>query len=348
MNISSTAKHTLKGAGALAMCLALIILITGCSSADKKAEESLFAMDTYMTFTAYGKNADDALKDAKEIITSCENLWSVTKADSEISRLNAAGELPLSKDTRDILAAALYAREYTGGCFDISVYPLVEAWGFTNGNYRVPDETEISELLKRVGEGKLSIEGDKAILARGSRLDLGGIAKGFVGDMVIKRFKDSGISSALISLGGNIHALGSKPDGSKWKIAIQSPYDQSYLGVLSVSDKCVITSGIYERNFTAPDGTLYGHIISPFDGRPVSNDLCSVTVVCDEGRLGDALSTALFVMGGSKAVEFWKVHEGFELILLCTDGTLYVTQGVYGSFEPRNNTAVTNVCEIKR
>jgi Membrane-associated lipoprotein involved in thiamine biosynthesis len=156
------------------------------------------------------------------------------------------------------------------------------------------------------------------------------------------------VKSAIVNLGGNVQTLGSKPDGSAWRIGIRSPYGSSLLGTVEVRNMCVITSGAYERSFTAPDGTVYGHIISPFTGRPVQNACVSSTVVAEEGAMADALSTALFVMGPEKAAEFWKAHGGFEFLLLDDQGTLYVTEGILSSFTSANGGDVKTVCEIKR
>ena len=314
----------------------------------QKSEGTLFAMDTYMSFAAYGENADEAIEEAKQLIEECERKWSVTDAQSEIGKLNEGGFLEPSEETLELIKLALSYSKYTNSCFDPAIYPLVRAWGFTTGENRVPPQSEIDALLPYEDARNVILDGDTVRLQEGMSLDLGGIAKGRAGDEVLALFKSKGIKSALISLGGNVQMLGHKPDGNDWKIGIHSPYGNEIIAVVGVSDRCVITSGAYERYFTAEDGTVYGHIISPFDGYPVSNDLASVTVIAGSGALGDALSTALFVMGAESAIEFWKANQGFEIILLSKDGTLYVSEGILPSFEARTSSAVKSVCEIKR
>ncbi len=317
-------------------------------AADIKYTDSLLAMDTYMTFTVYGDNAEKATNEVKALITDCEKSWSVTDENSEISRLNRTGEAVLSLRTKDLLEKAKAYCRYTDGHFDPTIYPLVRAWGFTTGEYRVPASDELEELKKLTGADKLILLDDKAILSEGSMVDLGGVAKGYVGDLAMQTLKQNGIKSALISLGGNVQTLGVKPDGKNWIVGIRSPYDNGLIGKISIGEGCVITSGAYERHFTAEDGTLYGHIISPFTGKPAANGLVSVTIVADTGSKADALSTALFVMGTEEAIRFWKENAGFEVIMLSDDGTLFVSEGIYASFEPLDSKDVKTICEIKR
>lgn len=130
-----------------------------------------------------------------------------------------------------------------------------------------------------------------------------------------------------------MQALGTKTDGSKWRVAVQSPDDtEDYLGILSVQDKAVITSGGYERYFEQ-DGKTYHHIIDPKTGYPAENGLTSVTIVSEDGTLADGLSTSLFIMGKEKAIEFWKAHsDEFDIIMLTDEGKLYVTEGIQDDF----------------
>ena len=152
------------------------------------------------------------------------------------------------------------------------------------------------------------------------KIDLGGIAKGYTSSRIMDIFKENGITSGLVNLGGNVQALGTKTDGSNWRVAVQSP------------DEAVITSGGYERYFEQ-DGVTYHHIIDPKTGYPAENGLVSVTIVSSDGTLADGLSTSLFIMGEEKAAEFWKAHsDEFEAILETDDGTIYVTEGLKDSF----------------
>ncbi len=329
------------------MVLLMALSLSACTK-NKSETRELFAMDTYMTLTAYGESADKALDDAVRLINENDARWSVTRPESEVSRLNAQKSAAVSEETKQLLGRASEMSAFTDGAFDPTVYPLVKAWGFTTGAHRVPGDEEIGGLLELVGMDKLSLSGAEASLSGGAQIDLGGIAKGYTGDMVLSLLRKAGVKSAIVNLGGNVQTLGSKPDGSAWRIGIRSPYGSSLLGTVEVRNMCVITSGAYERSFTVPDGTVYGHIISPFTGRPVQNACVSSTVVAEEGGTADALSTALFVMGPEKAAEFWKAHGGFEFLMLDDQGTLYATEGILSSFTSANGGDVKTVCEIKR
>ena len=157
--------------------------------------------------------------------------------------------------------------------------------------------------------------------------------KGYASDRLRTIMQENGISSALASLGGNVVAYGAKPDGSGWNIAVQDPDDLSgYIGVLSVTDKMVVTSGAYQRYFIS-DGVTYHHIIDPLTGFPANNGLKSVTIVSDSGVEADGLSTALFVMGKDAAIDFWQAHdELFDAVLVGSDNTVYVTVNIKDTF----------------
>ena len=139
-----------------------------------------------------------------------------------------------------------------------------------------------------------------------------------------------GIASAIVELGGNVQALGAKPDGSPWRVALQAP-EGGYAGVLEIVDKAVVTSGGYQRYFEQ-DGEIYWHIIDPAQGRPARSGLQSVTIVADEGTLCDGLSTALFVMGREEALDFWRTRNDFECVLISEDNTVAITEGLEESF----------------
>jgi thiamine biosynthesis lipoprotein len=212
----------------------------------------------------------------------------------------------------------------------------MELWGFTSGDYKVPKEKEIKKLLANMNSEDITLNedtGEVAFEKNGMKVDFGGIAKGYTSAEIMDIFKENGIESGMVSLGGNVQVLGTKTDGSPWKVAVQNPNsEEEYLGILEAEDKAVITSGGYERYFEK-DGTTYHHILDPSTGKPAENGLTSVTIVSEDGALADGLSTALFVMGTEKAKEFWKNHhEEFEVILFTDDGKLLISEGLETSF----------------
>ena len=336
------------------VCLLFGVMLLWSSAliclASEKTTRDIFAMDTHISITVYGEMDSEVLDAAESLLTEREQRWSVTLEESEISRINHAGgnAVAVSEDTAEILSYALRMAENTGGAFDPTIYPLVRAWGFTTDEYRIPQQAEIDRLLKLVDYNLVSVDGGTVNLAEGMQIDLGGIAKGYAGDEVADLLKQHGVESAMINLGGNVHVIGNKPDGSAWKIGVKSPADDGLLGVLSVCDQCIITSGAYERYFTAEDGTKYGHIIDPDTGYPVDNGVLSVTVVGSEGGRCDALSTALFVMGADGACDYWRENEGFEMIILAEDGSLYITEGIEADFAANTSAMVSEICVIER
>ncbi len=307
------------------------------SSSTEPVSQEIFAMDTYMTVTAYGDNAQKGVTDAIAEIERLDNLLSIGKENSEIAKLNKSGSAALSDDTAVMVTKALDLYKSTGGAFDITVLPLMELWGFTTQDYYVPTEDEIQSTLQRVGADKLTWDESTKTLTLGDNqeIDLGGIAKGFTSSRIMEIFKKDGVTCGMVSLGGNVHLLGTKQDGSEWRVGIQDPDNtDDMLGVLEADDCAVITSGAYERNFEK-DGVTYHHIIDPATGKPSNSGLTSVTIVSKDGTLADGLSTSLFVMGKDKAIAYWKQHaDEFDTILVDKDRNVYITEGIADSFTP--------------
>jgi len=236
-----------------------------------------------------------------------ENLLSKYIPDSEISRLNRSGSLKVSPDTFYIIKKAKELCQASAGAFDITVAPLVDLWGFTNRQYKLPAEDSIKNTLKLVGCDKIILhEKDNVVEFKfpGMKIDLGAIGKGFAIDCAVKILKENNINSCLINAGGQVYALGEK-SGSPWKVAIQNPRKPEITGTLELKDKSVSTSGDYEQ-FFFENGKRYCHIIDPKTGYPVTSGVSSITVVTDSGLEADALSTAVFVLGKNRGEELLK------------------------------------------
>lgn len=313
---------------------------------DEVTSESrdIFAMDTYMTVTAYGADAKEAVDDAEAEINRLDQLLSTGDEESEIARLNVNKSGTLSEDGGYLVERALELYDETDGAFDIAVYPIMQAWGFPTKQFQVPEQSTLDALLPLTDAGLIRYDaGTREISFEqdGMEIDLGGIAKGYTSSRIVDIFKEHGITSGLINLGGNVQVLGGKMDGTDWRVAVQSPDDSDeYVGILSIRDKAVITSGGYERYFEQ-DGVTYHHIIDPATGYPAETGLKSVTVVSSDGTLADGLSTSLFVMGKDKACEFWKAHsDEFDFILMADDNTLYVSEGIADAFSSDYDTEV--------
>jgi thiamine biosynthesis lipoprotein len=239
-----------------------------------------------------------------------------------------------------MIREAMSLTETTGGAFDMTIYPLMELWGFTTGDFGVPAEEELESLLSSVGSDRLTLDETNSTLTLGENqgIDLGGIAKGFTSDRLMEIFAEYDLVSGVVSLGGNVQCYGTKPDGSLWRCGIENPLEpddtSSLLGILSVDGQAVITSGAYERYFVDEDtGETYHHILDPKTGYPANNGLISVTIVSDSGLLADGLSTACYVMGLEDSIQYWENYgENFDLILMTEDGEVYITQPLVESF----------------
>ena len=316
------------------------------SDSSQEYTSDVFAMDTYMTLIAYGENAQEAVEAGIAEIQRLDDLLSTGKDTSEVAQINANGGGVLSEDTDYLVKRALDIYQSTNGAFDISIYPVMQLWGFTTGNFAVPSESDLAAKLALVDAGKIILSeenGQTSIsLPEGMEIDLGGIAKGYTSGRVMDVMKSYGIKSAVINLGGNAHVLGNKTDGSQWKVGIQDPEDENgYLGGVSVTDKAIITSGGYERYFVDEDtGVKYHHIIDPKTGYSANNGLISVTIVSADSTLADGLSTSLFVLGTEDAITYCEEHcaeDGFDAIMEDEDGKLYITDDIYDDFINMNN-----------
>ena len=333
--------------------LLLVLLICGCSkstqnSTSEPVSNTFFAMDTTMDFRIYGDKS--LLQDAQNVITDLEKKVSVTDSDSEIYKINETGSGTLTGNADTLMQTALDMCRRTDGALDISIYPIVKAWGFTTGNYQVPDENTIQSLLSHVDYTQIQYDKStgNVTIPEGMTIDLGSIAKGYAGELAAQTLRDKGVTSALLNLGGNVQTIGSKPDGSSWTIGIKDPKnpDTAMMG-LSVKDQAVVTSGGYERYFEQ-NGKTYWHIMDPATGHPADSGLLSVTVVGDNGGICDALSTSLFVMGLDKAYDLWSKSDDFEAVFVTDSGDVYITEGLKDKFSLSDDYKDTSVKVLKR
>lgn len=334
---------------ALLLCCALVLPLSACGEA-KSTTQQIFAMDTVMDLTAYGKKADDGINAAISIINSMDKLLDPENERSKTYEINHAMGSPVvvNEQIAKMLRTAQTVYERTNGAFDLTTYPLSKLWGFIDQNYRVPSDAEIERLLPCVDMSKVQLAAtdDSAnslvTMPADMALSFGAVAKGCASDYAIQAMRAAGVTSGVVSLGGNVQTLGKKPDGSDWNIAIQDPNDTgSYLGYLTVGETAVITSGSYQRYFTE-GGQKYHHILSPATGRPVNNGLLAVTIVCEDGTLADCLSTAMFVLGPQAALNYWRTYGGFEMLLVKADGHVVITNGLYGQFTPNGDSYVVD------
>ena len=317
-----------------AVLAALLLCLSGCGVQSEPEQLSLFAMDTYMSLVAIGDGASDVLQACSNEINTLEQRLSRTIETSSVAQLNANGSAQLDDDTAALLQAALRYSAETGGAFDVTIAPLVELWGITGDDPRVPAQSEIDALLPLVGSGHVHLEGTAAALDEGCAIDLGGIAKGYASDKTAELFAESGIFGGFVSLGGNVYVHGVTAEGQPWNVAIQDPRNtEAYACTLRLSDAFVVTSGGYQRYFEQ-DGVRYHHILDPKTGRPAASGLQSVSVVSQDDTLADALSTALFVMGLDAGAALYRAGDlAFEAIFMTDDGSVWITPGLAGQYQ---------------
>ena len=217
------------------------------ASDDAEAVRDVFAMDTYMTVKAYGSNGDAAVDAAVDEINRLDALLSTGKKDSEIGQINANNGGQLSEDGAVLMERSLELYKSTNGAFDVAIYPVMKAWGFTDGNYQVPDADTLKATLELADPSLIDYDNETSTVSfkkDGVQIDLGGIAKGYTSSRIMDIYKEKGVTSGLVNLGGNAQVFGTKPDGSLWRVAVQSPdSEDEYLGVLETKDKAIITSG---------------------------------------------------------------------------------------------------------
>ncbi|MDU5014100.1 MAG: FAD:protein FMN transferase, partial [Clostridium botulinum] len=320
----------------LLLCICLPLVFVGC---DSKSEEPVsretYLMGTIINIKAYGKNADKAVQASVDKISDIENKMSLNISTSEINKINKnAGIAPVkvSKNTFDVVKASLIYSEKTKGSFDITVEPLVSLWGIGTDKARIPSKDEISNALSLINYKDVVInEKESTIMLKrkGQAIDLGAIAKGYTADELKKVLLNYNVSSAFLNLGGNVYVLGNKPDKTPWKIGVQNPLEPrgDYLGIVSVSDKSVVTSGNYERFFER-NGKRYHHIFDTKTGYPAEKGLISVSIISDKSIDGDALSTSVYTLGldeGKKLIESLK---DVEAVFVTNDKKVYTTSGL--------------------
>jgi len=324
--------------------LCMSLLLGGCQASKAKAAEEnkqsrvVFYFDTVVTVTAYTEDAD-ILSEMEAECLRYENLLSKTIEGSDVWNINhAKGErVAVSPETRELIEKALEFSRLSDGRFDISIEPCVALWDFTGENIGVlPDAEELAQAAEKVDWTKIDVNDEGVQIPEGMSIDLGAIAKGYISDRIADFLREGGVESALLNVGGNVRTLGLKPDGSNWRIGIQDPEgvrDQSIVGVVTLGDNAVVTSGIYERGFTL-DGVVYHHILDTDTGWSVQNELAGVSIVTQEACTADALSTTVFAMGLEEGSAFIESLEGVDAIFVTREGDISWTSGLNDLFSP--------------
>jgi len=306
---------------------------------DRLYEMESFCMGTIISQKVYGENAKIAAIEVEDEIKRLEGLMSFFLESSEVSKLNkAAGqyEVELSDEVLFVLNKAKYYSDICQGSFDITIAPIARLWGIFTSREKIPSQEEINEALKLTGHNYLSINNDlktSKLEKSGQCVDLGAIAKGYAADRAIEIYKQHGVESAFVNIGGNVAVLGNRPNGDPFRVGIQNPLLErgQCLGAVNAANKTVVTSGDYVRYFEK-DNKKYHHILDSRTGYPAESSLISTTIVSKESIDADALSTAIFILGLEAGIKLIDSQEDMEAIFITKDKNIYVTKGLKEDF----------------
>lgn len=314
-----------------AAALGIMVLVSGCTTPPESESLTMSGMyfDTIVQIEAWGAT-DDIMEHCKELCEYYEGLFSATIDTSEVSEINQAEGKPVtvSPETAELISKGVEYGRLSNGRFDVTIAPASSLWNFTdNTENTIPDPEKLDEAVSHIDYSCIQIEGNTVTLTDPeARIDLGGIAKGYIADRLKEYLISEGIEHALIDLGGNMLTLGGRYDGTAFRIGIQRPFAETgtVMAAVSVRDKSVVSSGDYERYFEK-DGVVYHHILDPDTGYPVQNDLDQVTIISDESVDGDALSTTCFTLGLEEGMKLIRSLDGVEAVFVTKDGKLHTS-----------------------
>ncbi|MBQ7896462.1 MAG: FAD:protein FMN transferase [Oscillospiraceae bacterium] len=337
-------KRIVKRMLSLLLCLAMMLPLSACGES-KMSQAQVFAMDTVMTLTAYGNQREAGLAAAQSVIVSMDAMLDPQIPTSTVYAINTAqgNNVVVSGQIATMLSTAKTVYDQSGGALDLTLYPLIKRWGFEDNKYYEPTAEEIAQDLARTCYDEMVLtsfpsSGSYSVAFPSyAEISFASIGKGCAAANAIDAMRQAGVTSGIISLGGNVQTLGTKPDGTNWDVAVQDPNTpENYLGVVNVGETAVVTSGSYQKNFTNLKGKTYHHIINPTTGYPTTHNLLSATIICQDGTMADALSTAMYVLGETKALNYWRTYGGFEMILVRNDNHVICTKGLIEKFTLAN------------
>lgn len=306
-----------------------LFLLSGCSKdqTDQTLTYTDSLFDTVISVQIYDSDDESLIDNCKEICTKYDDMFSNTKNDSEISKINNANgqAVEVSDDTISLLKTAIHYGDISNGKFDITISPVSSLWDFQSEDPEIPDDTDIQSALAHVNYKNIQINGNQVSLTDSeAAIDLGGIAKGYIADQLKDYLESQGVEHAMINLGGNVLAIGKKPDGSDYNIGIQKPFETTGDPITSVkiADQSVVTSGDYQRYFKK-NGKIYHHILNPSTGYPYDNGLSSVTIITDSSVNADALSTTCFALGLDDGMKLVNSTDHVEAVFITSDDKLH-------------------------
>ncbi|MGV8145905.1 MAG: FAD:protein FMN transferase [Alkaliphilus sp.] len=322
--------------------LFFITMLVACTSqTEKLAKQNQFILGTYGHIQVHAPSeskGNRVVQLAFERIREIENLMSATLRESDISKINARMDyspIEIDRETLSIIQKGIFFEKITEGAFNIALGNLIDIWDTHKEDKKIPSNDSILHALKYIDTGSLQMNNNAiSISCLNLQINLGGIAKGYAVDEAVKTLIANNVTSALVSLGGDIYALGYRTNKSPWIVGIQNPKlgQNNVIIKLPLSNKAIVTSGDYERYFIK-DGIRYHHILDPTTGYPADNQLTSVTIISDSAIVGDVFSTAVFVMGLEKGIEFIESQSRVDAILITKDNIVHITSGLENKIE---------------
>ncbi|WP_424311408.1 FAD:protein FMN transferase [Carnobacterium sp.] len=330
------------------LLFSMLFIISGCS--EEKEETQLtkepyskteFLMGTVVNIKIYDEGKKDVIAIVFDRIKELSNKITVNEGQSEVEKINEQAGIQPQEVSEDVYTLVKAAYEYSSesdGSFDLTVGPLTNLWRIGFDDAKKPTQSEIENSLSLVDYTKVELDDEKRTVflkEENMRLDLGAIAKGYITDEVVKVLKSNGVSTAIIDLGGNIFVLGNSPRAkdAEWNVGIQNPFETrgEILGSIPISNKTIVTSGIYER-FIEVDGVKYHHLLDPKTGDPFDNELAGVSIVTGKSIDGDGLSTVVFSKGLQEGLDFINQSEDVEAVFVTKDKSIYLSKGLKEQF----------------
>lgn len=327
-------KNSLLGVIAVILIFSIFAVLYSGGRQKEPISATAFKLNTVVKVTIYDSQNEKILQEAINLCDTYENIFSRTKPESELYRLNHGmlpeedGWITLSEPLAELIAEGLKYAKLSEGAFDISIAPLSSLWDFTSGEKIIPEEQELQSVRELVNYEDISLDGNRIRFEKeGMQLELGAIAKGYIADRLKEFLVSKGVKSAVIDLGGNVLCVGRKPDQEPFRIGVQKPFAtrNQTIGTAEIVDGSIVSSGIYERYFEK-DGVLYHHILNPRDGYPYNNGLVSVTIFSQKSVDGDALSTSCFALGLEKGMELIDQLPDVQAVFITEDGELHYSE----------------------
>ena len=317
-------KRIIYGACILLFVIAVASFFLSNSTAEP-VSETRFMLDTICTVTLYDWRGDggEIIDGAFALCDRYEKMLSATVSSSDIYKINHSGGMPVevSGETAELLRRAIDYCRLSDGKFDITIFPVKTLWHFGEDQPALPDPNALAKAVRKVDYTKLRVDGATVTLPAGMGIDLGAIAKGFIADRMAGYLRENNVNSAIVDLGGNIYALGNKPDGQLWRVGIRKPFADGEADVVETSDSSVVTSGVYQRYFVK-DGKIYHHILNSHDGMPCEKGLYSVTVTAESSEQCDALSTICMLIGYDESIGLLSEFQNVRAEFITSDGEL--------------------------